>query len=536
MAEYFPMKVKEIPTTLSHEEAKFVLTFRQDVPAAVRNVFGSQHIKELVDMLLDPELVDVDMLFLTGQLTRDEFMQYQKRLPEILATKEKISGIVQEIANELQQKMPQLIAATQKRDRKNDLTHLISSLVKIKDILKVKNHTSLRNVLVQDFYEKTMTMFYALVSDYFQGKSQQARERYLVMFGNLMDNISKRGKHGFSCTVFIQERELYRNTLEDPVYFDRLNQLTGAVVQNKEEREKMKEELDGDLIRIEELAQMRKIYYTTFDYGSAGKISIMGDDLVREGEFHTQLCNVHVFLHPDKQPVPPESNDGAIQFTWSDGEISFHVNRGSGELSFISNQGTSLSTIMHPDQYLYLRKTVFECLLAYLQGKEEDINDLFTNNNEPQNKICEEVRQEVKCTITNQPADEVKHNPVEIDHSKTTKYKPYEKPVGNEMNSSGTHELEVESDRQDDKTQHRKKSEYVRRLRNVSGVKILAAVKSLLGDPIVRVQGSHHIMSSNRTGKTYPIPIHGSRTVNFGIILDCLKMWGIDLEELCKKI
>jgi predicted RNA binding protein YcfA (HicA-like mRNA interferase family) len=524
------MELKEIQSGLSPEVAKVTLTQWPEIPAAIRNVFGSPNIKELIDILMDPGIVDVDMLFLTGQLNRDEFLQYLKRLPENLAAKEQISGIVQKMAGEIKAKIPQLVAATLRCDKKNDLTHIIIKLAKIKEILIVKKHGSLRNMLVQDFYEKAMVMFYALLNDHFQGHDRQARDRFLGAFGNMMNEISKAGSTGFSCTDFIQEREFYRDAMADPLYFGRMNELTGALVRSEEERKEFKEELDLEFKEIEEAAQMKKICFTVYDYGSAGKIVLMGDDLVNEREFYTQLCGVHVFLRPDEQPLPPDVRDGKIEFTISNGEIAFHVNRGSGELSFMTNQGTSLSTIMNPDQYLYLRSTVYMCLRQYLASKEEDIDDLFSKADVPPKSISAEVQRDVEEAVISIPLKVETERAETADQAGIGKYVPYEK------NEQVRKVEDVAPDRVSDKTCREKRSEYLRRLKNVSGLKILAAVKNLLGGPSVRVQGSHHIILSNRTGKTYPIPVHGSRPVKFGIILDCLEMWGIGLEELCEKI
>jgi len=524
------MESKEIQSRLSPEDAKLTLTQWPEIPAAARNVFGSPNIKELVDTLLDPELVDVDMLFLTGQLNRDEFMQYMKRLPEILATKEKISGIVQKIANELRHRIPQLEEATLRDDRKNGLPQLFIKLEKIRDVLFIKKHASLRNLLVSDFYAKTMIMFYALLNDHYRRHERKARDNFLRTFGKMMNEISETGSKGFSCTNFIREREFYKDTLADPLFFGRMNDMTGALVQSEEERKEMKEELEMEFEEIEELAQMRRICFTAYDYGSTGKIVIMGDDLVAEREFYPQLCVVHVYLDPDGQPLPPDVRDGLIEFSLGTGEITFHVNRGSGELSFMTNQGTSLSTIMHPDQYLYLRKTVYGCLRAYLGSKEDDIDDLFNKAEVPPKKISEEVQRDVEEAVTSTPLNAETVQTETADQVEIGKYVPYEK------NERVSNVNDVEPERSSDNTCREKKSEYIKRLRNVSGLKILAAVKNLLGGPPVRVQGSHHIILSNRTGKTYPIPVHGSRPVKFGIILDCLEMWGIGLEELCEKI
>jgi len=63
------------------------------------------------------------------------------------------------------------------------------------------------------------------------------------------------------------------------------------------------------------------------------------------------------------------------------------------------------------------------------------------------------------------------------------------------------------------------------RLGNLSGEFVKRTLIHLLGDP-VRITGSHHVFEG-KNGVKYPIPIHQGKTVGKGMMLKCLKTWGI---------
>ncbi len=74
--------------------------------------------------------------------------------------------------------------------------------------------------------------------------------------------------------------------------------------------------------------------------------------------------------------------------------------------------------------------------------------------------------------------------------------------------------------------------DYKKRLRGLSGKRVLDMLKSLL--PLRRITGSHHIFQC-REGGTYPIAIHGNQ-VGIGMLLSCLRHFGIPPKEFFEKL
>lgn len=75
--------------------------------------------------------------------------------------------------------------------------------------------------------------------------------------------------------------------------------------------------------------------------------------------------------------------------------------------------------------------------------------------------------------------------------------------------------------------------DYKKRLRGLSGNRVLDTLKSLL--PLRRISGSHHIFQC-REGGTYPIAIHGGHQVGIGMLLSCLRHFGITPKEFFEKL
>jgi predicted RNA binding protein YcfA (HicA-like mRNA interferase family) len=62
----------------------------------------------------------------------------------------------------------------------------------------------------------------------------------------------------------------------------------------------------------------------------------------------------------------------------------------------------------------------------------------------------------------------------------------------------------------------------------MNGKQIIAKLKQQ-GWTLVRIEGSHHIMKNSASNKKVPIPVHGSKDVQIGLIKAIEKQTGVKL-------
>jgi predicted RNA binding protein YcfA (HicA-like mRNA interferase family) len=62
----------------------------------------------------------------------------------------------------------------------------------------------------------------------------------------------------------------------------------------------------------------------------------------------------------------------------------------------------------------------------------------------------------------------------------------------------------------------------------MNGKQVIAKLKQE-GWVLIRIQGSHHIMKNSELNKKIPVPVHGSKDIEIGLIKAIEKQTGVKL-------
>jgi hypothetical protein len=533
------------PEKIAVDEQKLLakLSRKPEVPGTVRALFGGQNIKDLVDLLTTGPVLEADMLLLTGSMTPADLMQYTTLLPEYDQVELDIIKIVSRMVDHFKPRIPLIIRATQNREKKGSIPFLYDQ---INNLMKILSRPEIghRNLTLSTFSRLLYTQLFSAIDD-----AMTLQERPLLQeILSVLDQIWHQAFDGldFIGTQFIREKYAYLNTFclrsNCEVFVDALApkpQLSTA------EREALKAELAADFEEIKELREYRKIFYTAHQLGNA-KVAFFADDFINfeEGESHHGICTFQVVLDVNQPLLKPivEINGGVKTFDvlTREGVLNLHFNRATGELAFTTSNGTSVALIMIEDQYLQLKKTLFELLKDYLRSKEPDIEDAFLpdpnrqiiETREAVEEIIEEKPKERKAaTVESEEKEAVEEEQAvaEFTAEIKPKFKYIPTPTESPDEISALQADQPAEDPEKDRRRKKSKQEFIKRIRNLGPTVLLNMLKRLMGPP-VKIQGSHYFFKSPKNNAVLPIPYHGQQPVKFPLLKACLEKWDM-IEE-----
>jgi len=525
------------PKPLSESEAKKLLSNKPEIAGAIRSYLGHENVRELVAAVTSQEVIDLDMIFLTGQLTSEELFQYTKILPEFDQAKRKIFEAVKKMMAKLKTEMQKCKNGD---DVRKTFKTGINSIIKLKMALtlgNVRNPPQMyRHNLLLNFYEISQVELFEILYDFIRkNKTPELAEvcRNIFKEGeSIALNIEKMPV--FQPKAYIESKVEISNFLKNPVYHSRLANITGKEQLDDKQKTQLKSAMERGHEAIVAQAQYRTIDFTKFPFEDA-EIAIICEEMYGEEnkQGFRQTCAVEICLDPRYKAKQPEffnspSGYQAACFHTRPGVFHFVLNRMSGELCYMSHQTKPISNIMSEDQYLALKRTIYNLVLNYLKSKEPDIDDLFKKR-EVTATLREQTEEAVKQSLAEEkpepPRRAVSDRPEPASPAEpvipTWNYQPWVPPTTESVQA-----MEIEDEQQT----HDRNIEYLKRFKGIKGNKVLAVITRLLGEP-VRISGSHHIFTSARNGISYPIPIHGTDEVKFQVLLASLKKWGVTLEE-----
>lgn len=507
------------PKHYSTAEAEQLLKTKFDIPGSIRNFLGHENVRSLANLMADQSIRDLDILYLTGELTKEEAGQYRKVLPEVDDNKR----VILEVVNKMLIRFKTALASCRNRKELGEVVlKALNDVVKLTVCLATTEIETYGGLLMSEFKDAWEFAVFEAVEDYVRKNSTPENvDFFKAMCLQADQRAPKKGET--SRSEYLKERDRLNRIIDNPFYRSRLESVTDCHPLGDKAAKQLKEALEAESKEIIELAQYRKILFTPFALQEA-EIAIMCDDVFENSSnYWPDTCMVELSLNPHEGVRKPQTKgmntNGNLSFqvTLRDGVFPFFLSRTTGELCFVQNHAKSISCVMSEDQYLALKRTVYGLVLAYLKSKEPDIDDLFKEH-----KVIT-TRQQVEAVIeAESPAlVEEPEDPV-VPTWTYQAWVPTPKAIPDE---------EISVTRQT----HERNAEYIRRLKGLSGNEVLAILKRLLDEP-VRIQGSHHIFRSPRNNATFPIPIHSGESVKFPLLLSCLKKWDIPLEEFCNEI
>lgn len=507
----------------SESEARERISRNIDLPGAVRKGLGFNNVRELVALFSQSEVQDMDILCMTGAMNDEEISQYLKILPDYDQLLVRIHEIVLQMMAQFRGELSRVRNAD---DLRLTMRSGLNNGIKAANNLKITDVRTYRNTLADLFIETYIYEIFEAFQDYVVSKSLRSMNQVFYDIVAESCQIAKaEGKPEFQAGAVLDTKNELRTLLNEPESAKRFCEMTGQIPLDDEQRHVLEQELASERSVILDEAQYKKINFTRIPFGES-EMAIMCEDLFgkdnRTG--FRQTCAVEISLNPHEKTRLPSSSvwPNGQRFAYFEnrpGVFSFVVNRANGELCFLNNQVKPIRCVMSEDQYLFLKKAVYDALFNYLANKEPDIDDLFKKAS-----VIGDARSQLTETVN---ADGAQNNE-DIPPVQTWTYVPW-RPSKSEN--------ETETFAQNYERERSSKNIYplVKKLKGLKGNEVLSALRRILGDPL-RIQGSHHIFKSPRNGVTYPVPIHGTDAVKFPLLLGSLRQWGISLEEFCAEI
>lgn len=121
------------PTEFAVIEAQTVLKRKPHIPSVIRQFFGPVNIQSIVELVTSHDVVEVDSLISSSQLSGEEFVQYSNALPELIAAREKAQTIAHQYVENLRPKFSEIARATIRNDKINHLFFVHNQMAKLTD-------------------------------------------------------------------------------------------------------------------------------------------------------------------------------------------------------------------------------------------------------------------------------------------------------------------------------------------------------------------------------------------------------------------
>lgn len=500
------------PAPLKAADKKFAKTLSRvpEIPGTMRALLGGQNVRDLVEILTSGEVLEADLLVAMGELPGDDLVQYTNLLPEYDQVDLKINAVVNKMVDNLKPKFKTMLAASKRMEKKGSIQALYNEINKLIGLLE---HPlgGYRNLQVLRF----LSQLYAQV---FSALDSSASPQDVPVLAQVMLLLNQIWHHSFDGLDFIgaqflNEKALYGRTLNDVSCQEAMGDLIALERPlTAEQRKSLEEEVALDFEEIKELREYRKIFFTSFQLGKA-RVAIMADDFIEKGESYSGICSFQIALRDDQPLRQPIVEMNGVRKTFDvglrPGVFNFNLNRATGEITFTTGHGITITEVFSEDAYLLLKKRLFALALDYLRGKEPDIEDVFLPKVGAQRAETHQVVEEVLEEMEEPMADELPIQQIISWH--------FEKPSV-EMVVPGQTVVEP------DENQRRRKQEFIKKIRNLRPVTLMSILTRLMNEP-VRTQGSHHFFRSPKNNEVLPIPFHGIKPVKFPLLKHCLEKW-----------
>ncbi len=480
------------------------LSLRPNLPGSIRALFGSENIKNLVDLLVQGPLFDLDLLVETGEMSFEEAGRYARALPEIGDSIEKANHIATTIVDRLGPGLVRRLK-NQQSGKGENIEDLIKKVSDLSELL-TPNLQGWRSGLFLTFQQNFCGTLFAKIDSLLTSQNDR------LFFYNYCTALRYRYKEysviDFPGTSFIvADYHTTNESLNDPLVTSSMARYLGTTGSLSTERKKaMETEIQEKLEWIDYLRQTRRVVAHT-RITPQGSVTIYRDDFEPHYEHNpTIICCCQIVFIPNALPIIPElirdPRSTFLEYNTRHGTFNVDIDR-KGEIRFSTNLAMTYAGLVSEEDYLLLRLSILSQLQAYLEAKEDDISDPFRI------KPSEATRTEVKTILKID------------DGSVGTKPDNDDEPEDHNIpESTPDHTLPTPPVKRRQKAQRLK--------RNLKMAEVQRAIEHFLGPP-VRTCGNHLIFRG-RDGKTSPISLHRGE-ISTKMLTGCIKTWGISVEE-----
>ena len=502
------------------ERAVELLRREPNIPGRLRLMFGNEHFADLYNVLLDDSLIELDRLYIDGTLTKEELMQFAFQGIDFYAAKALLCEVIQKMVRSPQCDYAKLGRGVVSGKRKEQLSALRENIRKIYDHLKTPFDAPVRNQLASYFVQSLITAFIIEIEKRMQERDF-SRFDYDSFFRQLreMNYHLNQDRQGQCPSLFnIKEIQGIRSMKESPVFNEAFNHVFPPT--EKVEARSSTE----DFATIRELAEFRNIYLHSFKLDGA-EVAIFGDEIDPPPRDHGALCNVIVQVG-DEPPMEFKKDSESQNYLYPIGPniLHFSVRLFDGELQFIAADSVDFSEVLGQERYQGLKRVVHDLIWQYLEGKEDDRDDLLDEI------VVHEAQSEIRLRVEDnfEEKDPEEKPKVEFDASSAIVTCDW-KMDSNRFDNQVPEATRIERGRME-------RREMLNRLRGLNAGSVRRALRRLLGKE-VRVTGSHYLFRSERTGATRPVPLNrDKRKVLPFYFVRNLEAWGVSLEEFLNEL
>lgn len=457
-----------------------------------KKIFGAENIEALSATLSNETSREIAIMNLTGEISDDETIEYALLLEEMQEIFTKLEEIAEKMAKQIGQKAEYYLnALINKDDSKPQTRGLHKILGSIEQLFSGLN-TNLKPILLLEisFFSKILLKKLLRLIDKILSErcSPQKKGKIISFFYHeKTDNPVFETNHYYYAILL---GSVY--TLKN--YFDSQKKDEYKDLFSSDEQSHSEQELNDMFAEIKNLSMFKTINFST----SQGQTHLQFLNLSQENTADIFYGTERVmFICKIIITKDPKNNFSVV------------LNRITGKLE---NNVSDLSGFIGEEAERNLRYILFKKLLEYLRNKKDDILPAPITPKKPETTI-----QPVVLETQTQTTDDDSQRKLSL-----------EKPLSDNPKESPTTDdaISKRDEKAPPETPHPKNTPG---LFILSGNEVKKALDTLLGKP-TRISGSHYIYKG-RSGRTFPIPLHGNTDTNPFILKTCLNKFGITPEE-----
>lgn len=473
-------------------------------PGWAEAFFGQENIQKLMDLILDPRILEAEVLFHREGLSMEEICEYFALLPEYQALRQEFRELAQEYVKAV---VPKIAYNWNKSPLK-----LFTSIIEMTMRLYVSEVRSYRTQRILEFrtiYLELLTVeLLRNWSDRPAGKKGNYGLKEIIASGEgvHMQEFGYSSPERMTRDAVIKVNDV---TKKYPNEYRQLLSLAGQEVSPEMVAQEFEE--------LRELSSFRKADQYVETFGPL-RIEIQGpkEELWKK-ERDRVICRVQIAL--DKNIWPKE---GELWFD-ANGVIELEIDRATGDL-IMDCTNIPISEVIGKEEYLRLKRIIYRLALTHFYGQEDFPEQLIAilKTEEELAQTTRNARSAVRETLS--PAEEPQaEEPKAVVEFQAPVYEPYQAPSPDEIEPPLTEAFSMD----EDAAANRKKMAIKKSL---SGKRLRTVLEKLLGPPRKSRRGSSHVKFKARgSDRWYPMAFH--EEVGIGLLLKCLKMWNVTVEE-----
>jgi len=558
---------QKIPAGFKPLKIDQALTALRKVPSfsgSIRAFFDAESLGEMTDLFTSDRVVEIDALFISWQLTGEEFVQYMSLLPQFEEIRADILAMAERIIERMRPRFINIVKASIKNDRRGNLFFVHNQILRLLNAMVAEVGTPFRMMVVDELRDLLLILLFREIrKEFLEPEYKKHFKVYVETRKELYRHWKANTGNDYPPSAYHTVTRGVELCLSHNRFSTNLHKAFPPLNLSPEEKDQLELELASQFEEIRELQKYRKVLFTPWECGET-KVAIMGDDVTRVPGSRRTVSEGMIVLNPLEDLELPKlevkKNDREfLIMRQRDGVINFSVHRRTGELCFFGASAFSLRNLIPEPTYLAIKKRIYSMLLDQLRGKEPDIEDLFAkfevpvagrgenlehedleqeNHDTADQEIISEIQdlageasipeEEKACErVCDHTADEVEGTLAEEEAVAETNGVEQKIPTEEATAEEITAEMKL----------RRQRFQYLQRLKNLKAREILPALKRLFQvDKHLRVDGSHFKFKSPRNGVVAHFPIHFSEEVGFFCIKMSLERMGYSLEEFCEEI